>query len=59
MAPTIMIARIALASNSETDVVSDSTTVGVSDIQFGEQNSNTSIQGVSNRAMLQDPDKDL
>ncbi len=54
MAPTIMVARIALASNS--DAYTEPTTVGVSGIQFEGQNPNANVtrQGVSHHAVLQE-----
>ena len=58
MAPTIMVARIALASNFDTDIVSESRAVGISGIQFGEQNPNSNREGVPHRATLQDPDEE-
>ena len=56
MAPTIMVARIALASNSDT--FTEPTTVRVFGIQFQEQNSNMNRQGVSHQAVSEEPDKE-
>ncbi len=50
-----MIARITLVSNFDTEIISESKAVSVSGAQLGEQNPNTNGQGVSHRAMLQDP----